>query len=678
MFDKDKLKKAIDLFLVSFLALYFEILLIRWIPSSVQIVAYFTNVILISSFLGLGLGCLLIDLKFDLFCVFPFLMFTMVALMSGFNNVEVKAAFLKNEYLLGFYGTQGLNFIFVIIIIFIFNTLLFIPLGQRLGIGLKNFKPLVAYSINILGSIIGIAAFSLISYLMLEPFQWFLIGFLFMMWFFVSSRRQFWLQLMICVFSLLIISGTNVGAAWSPYYKVEIFPYASNMTKRPIGLHISVNNTHHQYAFNLTDKSVAVLPELTHYKEIYEFPYHFIQPKRVAILGAGSGNDASAAIRMGVSEVYAVDIDPFIASLGKTMHPERPYLSKNLNLIVDDARSFIRRTDKKFDLVTFGYLDAHKVLSQFSSVRLDNFIYTKESFSDIKNHLSQEGLVSLTYLVFREWVAAKLYVAMREVFNQDLLVFRTTTYNTLDTAIFLAGPGVKNIKNTDFPGFRLYDGFDKRALPINDNWPYLYLMDRSIPAHYLIIILLILALSLFAVNFISSVPFQKFNSHFFFLGAGFMLIEAVSITRFALLFGSTWLVNSVVITSILVMALLANLYVVKAKKINTRAIYALLISSIFINWLLSPNFYLNFGRSISIVLPSVILSLPLFFAGIIFADSFKKTKDVSRVFAYNLLGAILGGVIEYVSMLSGFSFLLFLAITMYFLSYVGLHKKFSH
>ena len=674
MSGKDKFKKIMDLFLISFITLYFEILFIRWIPSSIQIIAYFANIILISSFLGLGLGCLLTERKFNLMGLFPALIFNMVVLITGFNKVEVKASFIEGEHLLGFYGTQGTNFLFIIAIVFIFNTLIFVPLGQKLGSSLKYFRPLVAYSINIFGSIIGVAAFSYLSYLMLEPFYWFLFGLSIAFWFYFSSRKQLLFQVLIIASTLFIILQINPRSFWSPYYKIDIYPHVSNISNKVIGLFISANNTHHQYAFNLSEKSVAAIPELRHYKDIYEFPYKLIHPNNSLILGAGSGNDAAAALRMGLKDIYAVEIDPLIASLGKRLHGERPYLSKNVHLFIDDARSFIRKADKKFDLITFGYLDAHKVLSQFSSVRLDNFIYTKDSFRDIKAHLGPNGLMSLTYLVFREWIGSKLYAGLREVFMDDLKVFRATTYNPDDTAIFLAGPGVKNVHDVNMPGFKLYDGFNKNAKFITDDWPYLYLIGRNIPLHYIIILFFIIIISCLGIFYAKLEPLNKFNTHFFFLGAGFMLLETVSITRFALLFGSTWIVNSAVIISILIMILFANLYVAKSKKINIQWLYMLLILSILLNWLLKPDFYLSFSRLTGIALFSFILSLPLLFAGIIFAVSFKAAKDVSGVFAYNLLGAIVGGFCEYISMATGFRFLFIIAIIMYSLSYSGLNK----
>ena len=669
--QKSSLSKIADLFLVSFVTLFFEILFIRWIPSSIQIIAYFTNIVLISAFLGLGIGCLLAEHKSKLINLFPFFMLGYVALAFIFHNVELNAAFLQTEHLLGFYEGK-VNFLLVVVIVFIFNTILFVPLGQKLGRCLKDFKPLVAYSINILGSILGIVAFSYLSYRMMVPVYWFLLGLTLTLWFYRSSVKLLALQIVISAAILLVVQPLGKGAYWSPYYKIDLNPIVSAKLKKVIGYEIAANNMFHQNAFNLSEESIRESPGLKRYKDIYEFPYKLFHPRDVMILGAGSGNDASAALRMGSEEIYAVEIDPFIASLGKRLHQEKPYQSERVHLVVDDARSFIKKADKKFDLITFGYLDAHKVLSQFSSVRLDNFIYTKESFRDVKERLNPNGVLSLTYYVFKEWVAAKLYVALKEVFGEDLKVVRASTYVDDDTAVFLAGPGVRNLGAIDAPGFRVYDGFDKNAQPIRDDWPYLYLMKKGVPMHYLIIIFAVLALSVFGVFCFKFMSIKEFNAHFFFLGSGFMLLETSSITRFALLFGSTWIVNSVVIISILTMILLATLYVEKTGRVNINVTYLLLMAALFLNWLFKPEFFLSFDRHSGIFISSVLLSLPILFAGIIFAVSFRDSKNVSSDFAYNLLGAIVGGCCEYFSMLTGFRFLFILAMVMYYLSYRGL------
>ncbi|HTZ11707.1 MAG TPA: hypothetical protein VMD04_04985 [Candidatus Margulisiibacteriota bacterium] len=528
---------------------------------------------------------------------------------------------------------------------------------------------------NIAGSIFGVAAFSYLSYLMVPPLYWFILGLSLALWFTLGLRSKLLLHLGASLLVLYIVSRMDPVSFWSPYQKVDIKPLRYSLQEKPQDFNITINNTHLQYAFNLSDERVMRDAHLKHYKAIYEFPYTFCQPKNVLVLGAGSGNDVSAAIRKGAEEIDAVEIDPFIAQLGYDLHSEKPYQSPKVHVFIDDARSFIRRMDRTYGLITFGYLDAHRVLSQFSSVRMDNFIYTKESFSDIKKHLGDGGYVVLTYLGFRRWVEEKLYYGLKAVFGSDVIAVRTTTYNPDDTVILVAGKGTRDLVLPESPYFKIDKSFTGSGGYISDDWPYLYLKERGIPVHYLIILLFVFFISQLAIQNTNKLSWKHFDTHFFFLGAGFLLLETVSITRFALLFGSAWIVNSAAFVSIMAMILLANIVAAKIRNIKINGIYALLFSSILINWLIKPGTYLSFSHPLSLILSSSMMSLPLFFAGIVFASSFKKAKDITGVFGFNLLGAIAGGLCEYISMWSGFNFLYLIAIVMYLASFLGLQNK---
>lgn len=659
-----------DLFLISFLALYFEVLFIRWIPSSIQIIAFFTNIVLLASFLGLGIGCLLSEFKVKLINFFSLLVLLIVLLIVAFRRVNVSTELLQGEILRGFYAPGGVNFLFIISIIFCFVSLLFIPLGQQLGMTLKLFPPLIGYSLNILGSILGIIAFSYVSYLMISPFYWFILGFSISLWFSTGSIKKLSFNIGVYFLIFYIVSHIDPLSFWSPYQKIDIRRIQLSSQEKPQDFSISISNTHLQYALNLSDERVMTTSYLKHFKAIYEFPYLLFKPKNALVLGAGSGNDVSAALRKGVEEIDAVEIDPFIAQLGSVLHAEEPYRSPKVNVFIDDARSFVRRTPKTYGLITFGYLDAHRVLSQFSSVRLDNFIYTKESFSDIKKRLKPGGRVVLTYLGFRRWIEEKLFFGLQAVFGDDVRVIRTTTYDPEDTVILVAGEGVRGLTLPESQYFTFDKTFAGAGEYIYDDWPYLYLKRKGIPVHYVIILLFVLLFSTWAIRIVNKLNRKSFNPHFFFLGAGFLLLETASITRFALLFGSTWIVNSVVFISILIMILLANAFVAKIRSINMNVMYALLFISIFVNWLIKPCAYLSFNHASSVILSSTIMALPLFFAGIIFATSLRRVGDISGVFGFNLLGSIVGGLSEYVSMWSGFNFLYVVAIGMYLVSYV--------
>ena len=150
----------------------------------------------------------------------------------------------------------------------------------------------------------------------------------------------------------------------------------------------------------------------------YELPYRLVpHPNNVLILGAGAGNDVAAALRHGAQHIDAVELDPVILRLGRQFHPEHPYSSARVTAHVDDARVFLKKTRDKYDLVVFAFLDSTTLLSGFSSLRLDNYVYTVESFSEAKNALSPHGTLVLSFATGRNFATDRLYASMAKAFD---------------------------------------------------------------------------------------------------------------------------------------------------------------------------------------------------------------------------------------------------------------------
>src|SRR5262249_46269131 len=83
-----------------------------------------------------------------------------------------------------------------------------------------------------------------------------------------------------------------------------------------------------------------------------------------------------------------------------------------------------------------------------------------------------------------------------------------------------------------------------------------------------------------------------FDGRMFFLGAGFILIETKAVVQMALLFGSTWMVNSVVFFAVLIMILAANIFVLRAQPGNERPYYLGLFAALALNTVIPLDFFL--------------------------------------------------------------------------------------
>ncbi len=160
----------------------------------------------------------------------------------------------------------------------------------------------------------------------------------------------------------------------------------------------------------------------------------------------------------------------------------------------------------------------------------------------------------------------------------------------------------------------------------------------------------------------------------FFLGAGFLLLELKSISQLSLLYGSTWLTSSIVIDVILLMVLLANFIV---SRFGEAAFMKRVVLYPFLFLLLVANYFTPTSGGTGTLPPfvhngviTVLSLLPLFAASLIFSSAFKKVESPSRALAFNLFGAVIGGLLEYAANYTGIRFLVIIAAGLYLLAFL--------
>jgi uncharacterized membrane protein len=164
---------------------------------------------------------------------------------------------------------------------------------------------------------------------------------------------------------------------------------------------------------------------------------------------------------------------------------------------------------------------------------------------------------------------------------------------------------------------------------------------------------------------LTRIPVTRFSPHFFVLGMAFLLLETRSLATFGLLFGSTWIVNSFVFFAILVSVLVAVLVTSRLRLRRPRVLYALLFGSLGLAYLVPPEALLIDPPLLRYVIASILAFAPIFLANLVFTYSFRDTRTADMSFASNLLGAMVGGALEYVSLLTGYRTLLLVAAVLY-------------
>ncbi|MFD0477289.1 hypothetical protein ACFQ0B_60640 [Nonomuraea thailandensis] len=202
--------------------------------------------------------------------------------------------------------------------------------------------------------------------------------------------------------------------------------------------------------------------------------------------------------------------------------------------------------------------------------------------------------------------------------------------------------------------------------PADDDRPFLYLKEGTIPPIYVITLGLILIVSLLAVRVVAG-PYRRMRPYadLFLLGVGFMLLETKSVTGFALLFGTTWVVNAIVFAGVLVAVLAAVEVTRRFRTPPLPVMYGVLFAGLLLAWLVPNEWLLSLPVPLRAVAAVTVAFLPIFAANVVFAKRFADTADATTSFGANLLGAMVGGCLEYVALVIGYKGLLIVAALLY-------------
>jgi SAM-dependent methyltransferase len=380
----------------------------------------------------------------------------------------------------------------------------------------------------------------------------------------------------------------------------------------------------------------------------------------VLIIGAGTGSDVAIALRRDARHVDAVEIDPRIAQIGRERNADRPYDDPRVDLHIDDGRAFLGSTDRKYDLILFALPDSLTLVSGASSLRLESYLFTEEALRTAREHLTPEGGFAM-YNHYREpWLIGRLARTVADAYGHQPCVDLVTEAGqqavlsvALDeadqrcdptaTATAAAGPA-----------------------PATDGRPFLYLRPGSVPRLYLLTLVAILLVSLLAVRVVAG-PVRQMRPYadLFLLGAGFMLLETKSVTTFALLFGTTWIVNAIVFAGVLLAVLAAVEVTRQLRTPPIPVMYAVLGAGLLTAWLVPSSWLLSLPVPARLVAAATIAFLPIFAGNVVFAKRFASTVDPPTAFGANLLGAMVGGCLEYTAIRVGYPGLLVVAGVLY-------------
>jgi Spermine/spermidine synthase domain len=636
----------------SFLMLFVELALIRWTAANNVYVTNATNFVLLASFLGIGVGFLNARSSRDFVRWAPLLLLLLVAFVLAFP--VILASLSGPHPYQGLLGKPALPRPVSLAVVFVLSTLVMAGFGQAVARLFVTFRPLRAYRLHIAGSIAGIVVFSLLSFLDAPPVFWGVVaaaGLIVLL----GGRSAKWWQLAAAavVVVLLGIESAAPHQVWSPYYKLSAV-----VAGKDSALYVTANNIPYQAARSL--------PVLRNEKKFYFYPYQHVAKsslKNVLIVGAGTGNDVAVALSQGAQHVDAVEIDPVLLGIGKAKHPSHPYDSPRVTVHTDDGRAFVQDTKKKYNLILFALPDSLTAVAGQSSIRLESYLLTEQSVQAAAKRLAPGGTMAM-YNYYAPFLLNRYASTMQAVFHQSPCAQVGPPLGGRRLAVLTDRPDGPVANCTS-----VWHG--SQVAPATDDHPFPYLHGNTIPSSYLWMLGLILAASLLFVR-VGGGSLRRMGGYLdlFFMGAAFMLLETKNIVQFALLFGTTWFVNALVTGAILVAVYLAVETARLVKLPPPWVLYLALIASLVLTWLIPQQDLVSLPIVVRFVAGAALAFAPVYLANLIFAQRFSDVETTAIAFAANLLGAMVGGVLEYLALVTGYRFLLILVGALYALAFL--------
>ncbi len=639
---------------LSFLMLFAQLALIRWLGASVFYLSFFSNFVLLGSFLGFGLGFLWSGRSAKaLYPAAPVLLGALVAYVYVFD-VPLDVTTTNLIFFETVKPVSPLPAWLILAILFVAVSGVMATIGNGVAQAFGDFAPLDAYKWDLIGSVLGIATFATLSFAGARPLVW---GIVIAAVFVGTCRRGSLARWGATVVGIVLLLAPFVaelddpGVTWSPYYKVTATENSAG------GIGTKVNQSPHWEQIPVGDEGL--------YPLIYD---KLAEPEGgdILIIGAGSGNDVSAALQRDADRVDAVEIDGRLMDIAEAHHPDRPYQDPRVEVHIDDGRAFLERSGQKWDKILFALPDSLTLVPGQSSVRLESYLFTQEAVQAAREHLKPGGVFAM-YNYYREpWLVDRYANTIGSVFAEAPCI---TEVGWWHLSVLMASDDASAIDCPPEDRWSHVAGVE----PVTDDRPFPYVRNRALGNLKLYVFsgAAMLAFSLLMVRLVGG-PLRRVVRYadLLFMGVAFMLLETKSVVQFALLFGTTWLVNALVFLGVLLSVLVAVAVSRRVTFRNPGRLYGVLLASLGLAYLIPPSALLDLAVVPRFAAAVTLAFFPIFTANLVFTQRFKATSHSTVAFGANLLGAMVGGLLEYGALVAGYRNLIFLVAVAYGLAFL--------
>jgi hypothetical protein len=289
----------------------------------------------------------------------------------------------------------------------------------------------------------------------------------------------------------------------------------------------------------------------------------------------------------------------------------------------------------------------------------------------------------LTFEAQKPYIADRIARVIQETFREEPIVFRIPYTNFGWGGVMFITGDLDNVYHQIKRNSRLeaYINNLQQAFPIDlplttkvatDDWPYIYLETPKIPVlFYILAILFLLVLvrssKKWGVKKIIS-RWDRSHWHFFFLGSAFLLLEVQNISKASVILGNTWETNAVIVSGVLIMILLANWLAYRFPNIKVKPIYLVLISITLGLYFVDLSIFAHLPVMTKVIVVGGVTTLPMLFSGVIFIRSFDIVDRKDDALGANLVGSIVGAIIQSVTFIVGIKTLLLIVAGLYLFS----------
>lgn len=251
------------------------------------------------------------------------------------------------------------------------------------------------------------------------------------------------------------------------------------------------------------------------------FPYLLRPGAKTLVIGPGGGWDISRALASGSTNITGVEINPIIATtIMRAKFPQysnRLYFRPEVNIVVEDGRSFVRRSQDHYQVLQATLVDTWASTAAGAFALSENNLYTTNAFVDYLSHLTGDGVMAFTRWGFDppreslrivslaraalaqlgQFDAARHIAVVREDVqrlegwgSQDTILISRSPFTSADIAriqsaaatakmqiVYLPGTALQTpfrelLLTTDLPRFYASYPFDVR--PVSDNRPFFF------------------------------------------------------------------------------------------------------------------------------------------------------------------------------------------------------------